>query len=125
MNILLVDDERINSLSASRLLEKHGHTVTVAVNGVDALEKVAEGDFDCILMDIQMPEMDGYEATARIRDEAVFGEKSKTPIIAMTGHSYSDAENEITLAGINYFVCKPFDIPTLLSTIAKAVAEAD
>ncbi|TIH17310.1 response regulator [Marinifilum sp. JC120] len=120
MKILLVDDEKINVLSASRLLEKQGHSVTTACNGLEALDKLEESDFECILMDIQMPEMDGYEAIDRIRDEFVFGEKSKTPIIAMTGHCYSDAFAEFERAGIKYYVCKPFDFKTLLDVIKEA-----
>ncbi|HAS90545.1 MAG TPA: response regulator [Desulfovibrio sp.] len=122
MKILLVDDEKINALSASRLLEKQGYTVTVASNGLEALDRVEESNFDCILMDIQMPEMDGYEAIERIRDEFVFGEKSKTPIIAMTGHCYSDAFDEFKRAGIKHYVCKPFDFDTLLKVIKEATS---
>ncbi|WP_321405098.1 response regulator [Maridesulfovibrio sp.] len=122
MKILLVDDEKINTLSASRLLEKQGHSVTTACNGLEALDKLHESEFDCILMDIQMPEMDGYEAISRIRDEFVFGEKSKTPIIAMTGHCYSESFDQFKQAGIKYYVCKPFDFNTLLSVIEEATS---
>lgn len=120
MKILLVDDERINSLSASRLLEKHGHEVVTAINGIQALEKLHESEFDCILMDIQMPEMDGLEATGKIRDASVFGEKSQTPIIAMTGHSFEDAKEDLERAGLEFFVSKPFDMHALLSVIKDA-----
>ncbi len=120
MKILLVDDERISSLSASRLLEKQGHEVITAINGFQALEKLHESNFDCILMDLQMPEMDGLEATAKIRDHSVFGEKSQTPIIAMTGHSYEDTKDDLDKAGINYYVAKPFDLRTLIQVIEDA-----
>ncbi|ACS78661.1 response regulator [Maridesulfovibrio salexigens] len=123
MKILLVDDEKINALSASRLLEKHGYKVVVASNGQEALDRLDESDFDCILMDIQMPEMDGYEAIERIRDEFVFGEKSKTPIIAMTGHCYSDAYKEFKQAGIRHYICKPFDFNNLLEVIKVATED--
>ncbi|WP_421900099.1 response regulator [Maridesulfovibrio sp.] len=122
MKILLVDDEKINALSASRLLEKQGYEVIVASNGMEALDRLHESDFDCILMDIQMPEMDGYEAIDRIRDEFVFGEKSQTPIIAMTGHCYSDAFEEFKRAQIKYYVCKPFDFSNLLEIIKEATS---
>ncbi|WP_319762379.1 response regulator [Maridesulfovibrio sp.] len=122
MKILLVDDEKINTLSASRLLEKQGFSVSVAVNGLEALDKLHESEFDCILMDIQMPEMDGFEAISRIHDEFVFGEKSKTPIIAMTGHCYTDALDELRQAGIEHYVCKPFDFNHLLEVIKKATS---
>ncbi|NDV26654.1 response regulator [Desulfovibrio sp. JC010] len=122
MKILLVDDEKINTLSASRLLEKQGHTVTTACNGLEALDKLHESAFDCILMDIQMPEMDGYEAISRIRDDFVFGEKSKTPIIAMTGHCFTDARDKFKQAGIEHYVCKPFDFNTLIGVIEEATS---
>ena len=122
MKILLVDDEKINALSASRLLEKNGYKVVVASNGQEALDRLDESDFDCILMDIQMPEMDGYEAIERIRDEFVFGEKSKTPIIAMTGHCYSDAFEEFKRAEIKHYICKPFDFNNLLEIIKEATS---
>jgi len=123
MNILLVDDEKINTLSASRLLEKNGFTVTVATNGREALDKLHEDDFGCILMDIQMPEMDGFEAISRIRDDFVFGEKSLTPIIAMTGHCYEDAFEQFRQAGVKYYICKPFDFNTMLDTIKEATSQ--
>lgn len=123
MKILLVDDEKINTLSASRLLERQGFSITVATNGREALDKLHEDDFDCILMDIQMPEMDGFEAISRIRDDFVFGEKSKTPIIAMTGHCYNDAYEQFKQAGVEYYICKPFDFTSMLDVIKEATSQ--
>ncbi|WP_320170996.1 response regulator [Maridesulfovibrio sp.] len=120
MRILLVDDERINILSASKMLERHGHEVTTAVNGAQALEKLAEGDFDCVLMDLQMPVMDGLEASGKIRDRKTFGDKADIPIIAMTGHSYDDAKEDMDKAGLTLFVSKPFDMNSLLAALEKA-----
>ncbi|WP_432738050.1 response regulator [Maridesulfovibrio sp. FT414] len=122
MRILLVDDERINSLSASKMLEKHGHEVVTAVNGAQALEILHDNEFDCILMDLQMPEMDGLEAARRIRDRASFGDKSDIPIIAMTGHSYEDTKDDMERAGLDHYLAKPFDLHTLLQTLEKATA---
>ncbi|WP_320007388.1 response regulator [Maridesulfovibrio sp.] len=125
MKILLVDDEKINTLSASRLLEKHGFTVTVATNGREALDKLHEDDFDCIFMDIQMPEMDGFEAISRIRDDFVFGDKSKVPIIAMTGHCYEEAFEQLEKAGVKYYICKPFDFSSMLDVIKEATGQSN
>ncbi|MBI9109643.1 response regulator [Maridesulfovibrio ferrireducens] len=122
MKILLADDEKINLLSASRLLEKRGYTVTTAVNGLQVLELLKNNDFDCILMDIEMPEMSGLEAAKRIQDSSVFGEKSKTPIIAMTGHSLQDTHDDFEKANIKYYVSKPFDIEILVQTIEKSTS---
>jgi len=122
MKILLVDDERINTLSASLLLGKEGYDVTTAVNGQQALDLLHENEFDCILMDIQMPVMNGLEASAKIRDESVFGEKAKTPIIAITGHTFEDSKNDFKKAEIEFFVSKPFDIENLLQVIKQATS---
>lgn len=120
MRILIVDDERINSLSAAKILEKLGHEVLTASNGKQALEKVHENSFDCILMDLMMPGMDGLEATAKIRDRSVFGDKADTPIIAMTGHSYEDTKEDLEQAGLEFYVAKPFDMHILLRVIEEA-----
>ncbi|WP_031480945.1 response regulator [Maridesulfovibrio frigidus] len=122
MNILLADDEKINLLSASRLLEKSGYTVTTAINGLEVLDILKKDDFDCILMDLEMPKMDGFEATHQIRTDPSFGDKSKIPIIAMTGHSIQDKKYELDKAGIKEYVSKPFDIAILIQTIKKATS---
>ncbi len=122
MNILIADDEKINLLAASRLLENRNHTVTTATSGWQVLELLKEENFDCILMDLEMPEMDGLEATKRIHDRSVFGDKSDIPIIAMTGHSLKEKRYLLEKSGINYYVSKPFDIEILMQTIEKATS---
>src|SRR5262245_32932913 len=83
--VLLVEDNATNRLLAVTLLEKAGHTVQTAHNGKEALAALASRPFDVVLMDVQMPEMDGFEATARIRErERVTGKH--VPIVAMTAH---------------------------------------
>ena len=107
--ILLVEDNSVNQLVARRLLEKRGHTVVVANNGREALailEDAAFVGFGCVLMDVQMPEMDGFECTAIIRErEQVTG--SHLPIIAMTAHAMKGDEARCLAAGMDAYLSKP------------------
>ncbi|WP_291325730.1 response regulator [Desulfovibrio sp. UCD-KL4C] len=122
MKILLADDEKINLLSASKLLETHGHTVVTAVNGLQVLNLLKDQDFDCIVLDIEMPILNGLETAKQIQDHSVFGEKSKIPIIGMTGHSFQDSQEYFKIAGIKHYVSKPFDIEELVQTIEKSTS---
>ncbi len=123
MKILLADDEKINLLSASKLLEKRGHTIVTAVNGLQVLTLLKEQNFDCIVLDIEMPILNGLETAKQIQDHSVFGEKSKTPIIAMTGHCFQDSQEDFEKAGIKHYVSKPFDIEELAQTIEKSTSD--
>jgi signal transduction histidine kinase/DNA-binding response OmpR family regulator len=109
--ILLVENNSINQLVARRLLERRGHTVVVANNGRDALailDEAAFVGFGCLLMDIQMPEMDGLECTAIIRDkEKMTG--SHLPIIAITAYAMQGDEARCLAAGMDAYLSKPFE----------------
>ena len=85
MRVLLAEDNAVNQRVALRLLEKHGHVVVVANNGREALAAIAQEALDLVLMDVQMPEMDGFEATAKIRKQEMTTGRH-LPIIAMTAH---------------------------------------
>jgi signal transduction histidine kinase/CheY-like chemotaxis protein len=107
IKILVVEDNAINQLLVIKVLQNQGFETEVAENGLIALNKYKLNDFDIILMDIQMPEMDGYEATQKIR--ALKTHKKNVPIIAMTAHTIK-GENEHCIAiGMNDFISKPFD----------------
>ena len=95
MHILLVEDNVVNQLVARRILEKAGHRVVVANNGVEALQVFGQRAFDAVLMDVQMPEMGGFEATANLRQRERYGEH--IPIIAMTAHAMA-GDRELCLA---------------------------
>ncbi len=112
LHILLAEDNAINQKLAQRAIEKMGHTILVTSNGLRAVEAAAAQNFDLILMDLQMPEMDGFEATARIRQaELLFGRH--TPIIAMTAHAmHGDRENCLR-SGFDDYISKPVDLKTL------------
>ena len=105
--ILVAEDEYINKILMRTLLKQAGYHVTVVKNGREAVDAWRGGLFDCILMDIQMPEMDGYEAVARIREAEKDGEH--VPVIAMTAHAMSGDRLKCLAAGMDDYVSKPID----------------
>jgi signal transduction histidine kinase/DNA-binding response OmpR family regulator len=117
LNILLAEDNKINQKFATVLLSKAGHTVTVAENGHQAVDAVTHGDFDIVLMDIQMPELDGVGATRQIR--AMKRPKASIPIVAMTAHAMAGAREEYLAAGMDEYVAKPIEREKLFAVLAK------
>ena len=118
-HILLVEDHPINRLLARRILEGAGYRVSEAHDGVDALERVRCERYDLILMDIQMPRMDGQEATRRMR-QGEAGETARVvPILALTAHASQAEEERCRGAGMNGFLSKPYLPATLLAEIAR------
>ncbi len=115
-HVLLVEDNMINQQVGRGLLEERGIEVVVAEDGPSALESVANRSFDMILMDIQMPGMNGYEVTKIMRRTASL---ENLPIIAMTAHAMEDAKHEALAAGMNDFITKPIDPQRLYSLLAK------
>jgi two-component system sensor histidine kinase/response regulator len=115
-HILLVEDNPVNRLLSERLLDKVGIRVTVAEDGKQALEAVRSAHFDAILMDIQMPGMDGKEATRAIRADRKFAE---TPIIALTAHVYAEERDSCLAAGMDDLVTKPIAPRTLYAALER------
>jgi PAS domain S-box-containing protein len=115
--VLLVEDNETNQQLALALLAKTGVGVDLAVNGQEAVTMVIAGKavYDLVLMDIQMPVLDGYEATRRIRADPRF---AALPIIAMTAHAMRDERQKITQAGMDAFIAKPIDARAMLRTMA-------
>jgi CheY-like chemotaxis protein len=114
--ILLVEDNEVNQLVATSILKKAGFVVKVANNGKEAVEMIQREPFELVLMDIQMPEMDGLEATKIIRGIDGY---DKIPIVAMTAHAMS-GDRELSLkSGMNDHVNKPIDVQELFKAIAK------
>jgi signal transduction histidine kinase/DNA-binding response OmpR family regulator len=111
--ILIVEDNPINQKLTATILTSHGFEITIAKNGKKAIELLKEKQADLILMDIQMPVMDGYRATQVIRDELHIG----TPIIAMTAHALSGEKEKCLQAGMNDYLAKPFRETDLLDKI--------
>jgi PAS domain S-box-containing protein len=116
-SILLVEDNKFNRLVASVILKKFKVGVTEAENGEEAIKKIKEGGYDLVLMDIQMPVMDGLTATQIIRAEL----KSDIPIIALTAHALEEEKQNCMQAGVNDFLSKPFLESQLLTMINKWV----
>ena len=110
--ILLAEDNPVNQVVAVRLLEKKGHQVTVAANGREAVTAAQRGTFDLVLMDVQMPEMDGFEATATIR-QAEAGSGRHLPIFAMTAHAMKGDAERCRVAGMDGYLPKPIHPPDL------------
>ncbi|MBS1228317.1 MAG: domain S-box [Proteobacteria bacterium] len=117
--ILLVDDEQINLEVAQFLLEGSGLVVETAENGFEAIERARETNYAVILMDMQMPKLDGLEATRQIRE--LPGQRD-TPIIAMTANAFAEDRARCLDAGMNDFLIKPFDPEQLFSTLLKHLA---
>jgi len=114
LHILLVEDNELNLEIAQYMLEDAGATLDIAENGRIAVDKVSQNEYDCILMDLMMPVMDGYEATRTIRSNGV-----TTPIIAMTANAFVEDRQRTKDAGMNGFVPKPVDIQVLITEIHK------
>lgn len=118
LNILLVEDDKINQILAIKILEKEGCSYVVANHGLEAVEAIREKDFDLVLMDVQMPEMDGYTATKKIRSMETDGIiKGRTPIMAMTAHASSQERDKALEAGMDEFISKPINREVLLKMI--------
>ena len=119
LRVLLVEDNRINQQFACALLEKAGHFVEIAGNGHQAVDAMRRDDYDVVLMDIQMPELDGIQATQQIRK--LPAPKSAVPIVAMTAHAMAGAREQYLAAGMDDYISKPIQ-PTLLLAKLAAIA---
>jgi CheY-like chemotaxis protein len=121
LRVLVVEDNPVNQRLAARLLEKRGHRVTVTANGRESVEALAKHTFDLVLMDVQMPEMDGFEATAVIREK----EKrngTHVPIIALTAHAMKGDRERCLAAGMDGYLSKPIRPQELDELLEKYLA---
>jgi PAS domain S-box-containing protein len=118
--VLLVEDNEVNRELAEEMLAGFGLRVATAVNGALAVESVREGNFDLVLMDCQMPVMDGYEATRRIREDLG---RRELPIIAMTANALAADRERCLACGMNDHIAKPIDIANLRSTLSQWLEE--
>jgi CheY-like chemotaxis protein len=121
LRVLVVDDIPVNRLLAMRLLEKQGHSVISAISGREAMEAIETQTFDLILMDVQMPDMNGFEATQAIR-EGERGTGNRVPIIALTAHAMEGDRNRCLTAGMDGYVSKPITAQALLAAIDNALS---
>ncbi|MFZ0960875.1 MAG: response regulator [Terriglobia bacterium] len=118
LRVLLAEDNRVNQMVAVRLLEKMGHKVTVVGNGRDAVLMLGEQEFDLVLMDVQMPEMDGFETTHVIREKEAATSKH-VPIIAMTAHAMKGDRERCMAAGMDGYIAKPIRPAELFAGIEQ------
>ena len=124
LHVLLAEDNVVNQRLAASLLERRGHKVTIAGNGREAVAAIAAQPFDVVLMDVQMPEMGGFEATATIRALQIERKAAPTPIIAMTAHAMKGDRERCLDAGMDEYLTKPLD-PRHLCVLVEQMARGD
>lgn len=122
MDILLVEDNAINQLVAKRLLERRGHAVTAVDSGQAALEMLRETSYDCVLMDVEMPGLNGLETLAMLRDATKFGPTAAVPVVALTAHAVKGYRERMLAAGFDDYVAKPIDMRELTAALTRAAA---
>jgi CheY-like chemotaxis protein len=117
MRVLLAEDNAINSRVAMRMLEKLGYRVDLASNGKEAVDMLEMLPYDLILMDCQMPTMDGFEATRKIR--RCQGERGRVPIIAVTANSMEGDKDRCLQAGMDDYIAKPIQVERLREILER------
>ena len=120
LSLLLVEDGRGNQIVASQFLEDIGHQVVIANNGLEALDALEQGSFDAILMDMQMPEMDGYETTSQIRDNEMSTGRH-IPIIAMTANAMEGDREKCLSYGMDDYLAKPIRAEELYRVLERTL----
>jgi PAS domain S-box-containing protein len=124
LRVLLAEDNEINQKLVVHMLEKRGHRVVVAGDGREALAALAREEFDLVLMDVQMPRMDGFEATAAIRASEE-GSGRRIPIVAMTAHALKGDRERCLAAGMDDYVAKPIQVPVLIEVMERLTVGAE
>jgi len=118
LHILVVDDNEMNRLVAATVLENHGIIVREAVNGADAVRVLEKESFDLVLMDLQMPVMDGLEASMKIRKELGLS----VPIVALTASTLNEESHRCIDAGMNDFIIKPFKEEEMVQVLMRNIS---
>jgi CheY-like chemotaxis protein len=119
LKVLVAEDHPINQKLASRILEKNGLDVIIVDNGLIALDRLKDEEFDMVLMDISMPEMDGLETSRTIRDPSSSVKDHDIPIIAMTAHALEGDREKCLDAGMNGYISKPLKAADLIAEIGR------
>lgn len=117
LRLLLVEDNKINQFVAIQILKKWNITIETAINGCEALDMLRANDYDLVLMDLQMPEMNGFEAVKNIRDKTSGVRNSDIYVIALTADAFSETREKVLAAGMNDFISKPIERKVLLEKI--------
>ncbi|RPH82194.1 MAG: response regulator, partial [Nitrospiraceae bacterium] len=124
LRVLVADDNEINQVVACKFLQKLGCQVEVARTGLEAVEAIGRTTYDVVLMDCEMPEMDGYEATKEVRRREE-GMPSRLPIMALTGHTSDEETQKCLQAGMDRVLTKPLTLPILRTHLQKLMRHAD
>jgi CheY-like chemotaxis protein len=124
LRVLVAEDDRITRLAVRRLLEKDGHEVVEAGDGRQALDCLAREPFDMVLMDIQMPVMDGLAALRTLRREPAYAARAGVPVIALTAYAMAGDRENFLAAGMDAYVSKPMTQDQLRQGLAEALAAA-
>ena len=122
LRLLIAEDDEVSMTSCKLMLEKSGHTVSTAANGEETLRLIEEQVFDLILMDVQMPVMDGVQATKAIRGATTLGAKADIPIIAMTAYAMTGDRDKFLAAGMDDYISKPVAMEELKQVIERVIA---
>jgi CheY-like chemotaxis protein len=122
--VLVVEDNVVNQRVATHMIAKMGYEVDLAQHGREAIERLSSARYDLILMDCQMPEMDGFEATRIIRDRASKVLDHHVPVIAMTANAFAEDRERCLAAGMNGFLSKPVNRQALADMLAKWIDAA-
>jgi len=125
LRILLAEDDRVSRLAEKRLLSKLGCEVTAVEDGKRALATLNDSSFDLVILDIQMPEMDGLELTQAIRDGKAGAAKKDLPIIAMTAYAMGGDEERFVKAGVTGYIAKPLDMEDFLNVLRKVLSDRE
>ncbi len=123
--ILLADDNRLSRLATHGILEKLGYQVVIVGDGRQAVDAEASGDFDAIIMDCQMPGMDGFQATSEIRRRQADGHYPRTPIIGLSARAMEGDSEAAIAKGMDAYVTKPFKVKELQAALQKWVTRAE
>jgi len=124
LRVLVAEDNLVNQKLAQHLLERRGHTPVLVTNGRDAVDALRAGDFDLVLMDLQMPEMDGFEATTAIRARERDARLPRVPIVALTAHAMQGDRQRCMDADMDGYVAKPIKPVELFEVIDRVIAAA-
>ncbi|MCF3648592.1 ATP-binding protein [Synoicihabitans lomoniglobus] len=125
LSVLVVEDNRLNRRLAGMLLQKQGHRAEFAHNGAEAVDLLVNHQFDLILMDLQMPELDGFGATEKIRArERLLGAGRRTPIVALTANAGGEERTRCFEVGMDDYLTKPLNLKTFRSTLSRVLREA-
>lgn len=117
-HILIAEDNEVNQKVLKYMLSRDGHAFEIASDGIEALKKISEHRFDLILMDCQMPNLDGLEATQRIRSMEADAKTDRTPIVALTANAMVGDREKCLAAGMDDFLAKPFKVEEIRQKIS-------